>query len=173
MNADTASSILSHHNNLRSWRQPFMFPTRDGLVDLSPAIGDKAATPENVSHYQPDDYPNWPKCRPVYRFDPTSYIGAADEVKLINDVKRSFVGVNYFLDNKYDTDQYRVVRLVCSFSKKLKKDTTYQDKCFMKVGTKMEPLKGRGMSTFDRLHNAKLKSSKNTTGLRSAAKMGK
>merc|ERR1711966_66468 len=56
MNADTASSIVSHHNNLRSWRQPFMFPTRDGLVDLSLAIGDKAATPKHVSHYQPDDY---------------------------------------------------------------------------------------------------------------------
>ena len=117
-------------------------------------------------------YPNWPKCRPVYRFDPTWYIGAADEVKLINDVKRSLVGVNYFLDNKYDTDQYRVVRLVCSFSKKLKKATTYKDDCFMKVGTKMEPLKGRGMPTFDRLHNAKLKSNKNTSGLRSAAKKG-
>ena len=41
MNADTASSIVSHHNNLRSWRQPFMFPTRDGLVDLLLAIGKK------------------------------------------------------------------------------------------------------------------------------------
>ena len=172
MNADTASSLLSQHNNLRSWRQPFMFPTRDGLVDLSLAIGKKAATPANVSHYQPDNYPHWPKCRPVYRFDPTWYIGAADEVKLINDVKRSLVGVNYFLDNKYDTDQYRVVRLVCSFSNKLKKATTYKDECFMKVGTKMEPLKGRGLPTFDRLDNPKLKSRTNTKGRRSAAKRG-
>ena len=46
MNADTASSLVSRHNNLRSWRQLFMFPTRDGLVDLSLAIGKKAATPK-------------------------------------------------------------------------------------------------------------------------------
>ena len=153
MNADTAYSIMGHHNVLGSWRQPFMFATRDGLVDLSLAIGDKAATPKNVSHYQPDDYPNWPKCRPVYRFDPTSYVGADDEMKLINKVKRSLVGVNYFLDNKHDTDQYRVVRLVCSFSKKLKKETKYKEKCFMKVGTKMEPLNDKlGKLVIEFLH---------------------
>ena len=166
MNADTASSLVSRHNNLRSWRQLFMFPTCDGLVDLSLAIGKKAATPKNVSHYQPDYYPNLPKCRPVYRFDPTLYFGAEDEEKLINDVKRSLVGVNYFLDNKYNNDDYFVVRLVCSFSKKLKKDTKYKEECFMKVGTKMEPLKGRGLSTFDRFDNAKLKPSKNTTAVK-------
>ena len=71
-----------------------MFATREGLVDLSLAIGDKAVTPPNVSHYQLDDYLNWPKCRPVYRFDSTSYLGVVDEMKLINDVKRSLVRVN-------------------------------------------------------------------------------
>ena len=123
MNTDTVDAIVGHHNGLRSWRQPFMFATREGLVDLSLAIGDKAATPPNVCHYQPDGYPNWPKRRPVYRFGPKSYFGAVDETKLMNGVKRSLVGVNYSLDNKYDTDLYRVVRLVCSFSKKLKKAT--------------------------------------------------
>ena len=103
MNTDTADAIVGHHSGLRSWRQPFMFATRAGLVDLSLAIDDKAATPPNVCHYQPDDYPNWPKCRPVYRFDPKSYFGAIDETKVMNDVKRSLVGVNYFLDNKYET----------------------------------------------------------------------
>ena len=133
-------------------------------------IGDKAATPPNVCHYQPNNYPIFPKCRPVYRFDPKSYCGAVDKTKLMNDVKRSLVGDNCFLDNKYDTDLYRVVRLVCSFSKKLKKATLYKDKCFMKVGTKTEPLKVRGLATFDRLGNAKLKRSKKTTGAHSKSK---
>ena len=79
----------------------------------------------------------------------------------MNDVKRSLVGINYFLDNKYDTDLYRVVRLVCSFSKKkLKKATLYKDECFMKVGTKKEPLKVLGLATFDCLGNSRLKRSK-------------
>ena len=34
----------------------------------------------------------------------------------------------------------------------------------MKVGTKTEPLKVRGLATFDRFGNAKLKWSKKTTG---------
>ena len=118
MNTESSDVDLSHHSGLRRWRQPFMFVTREGLVDLSLAIGDKAATTPNVSHYQPDNYPIWPKCRPVYRFDPKSYCGAIDKTKLMNDVKRSLVDVNYFLDNKHDTDLYRAVRLVCYFSKK-------------------------------------------------------
>ena len=66
------------YSGLRSWRQPFMFATRKGLVDLSLAIGDKATTAPNVSYYHPDEYPSWPKCRPVYKFDPKSYCGAID-----------------------------------------------------------------------------------------------
>ena len=58
MNTDTADAILGHHNGLRSWRQPFIFTTREGIVDRSLAIGDKAAAPSNVCHYQPDNYPN-------------------------------------------------------------------------------------------------------------------
>ena len=40
----------------------------------------------------------------------------------------------------------------------------------MKVGTKTEPLKVRGLATFDRLGNAKLKRSKKTTGAHSESK---
>ena len=41
MNTETADAILGHHNGLRSWQQLFMFATREGLVDLSPAIGEQ------------------------------------------------------------------------------------------------------------------------------------
>ena len=68
------------------------------------------------------------------------------------------------------TDLYRVVRLVCSFSKKLKKATLYKDEYFMKIGTKTELLKVRGLATFDRLGNAKLKRSKKTIGAHSKSK---
>ena len=101
------------------------------------------------------------------------YCGAVDETKLVNDIKRSLVDINYFIDHKYDTDLHRVIRLVCSFSKKLKKATLYKDECFMKVGTKTEPLKVRGLATFDRLENSKLKRSKKTTGARSRSKTKK
>ena len=40
----------------------------------------------------------------------------------------------------------------------------------MKVGTKTKPLKVRGLATFDRLGNAKLKRSKKTTGAHSKSK---
>ena len=40
----------------------------------------------------------------------------------------------------------------------------------MKVGTKTEHLKARGLATFDRLGNAKLKRSKKTTGAHSKSK---
>ena len=131
MNTETADDILGHHNGLRSWRQPFMFVTREGLVDLSLAVGDKAATQPNVSHYQPDGYPNWPKCHPVYRFDLSkSHCGTVDETKLFNNVKQSLVGVNFFLDNKYDTCLYRFVRLVCSFLKTVSNTNVLQGRMF-------------------------------------------
>ena len=41
----------------------------------------------------------------------------------------------------------------------------------MKVGTKTEPLKVRGLARFDRLGNTKLKRSKQTTGAHSKSKM--
>ena len=60
MEVETADAILGHHDGLRSWPQPFLFSTPDGVVDLSVAIGDNACTPENVGLYQPDHYPPWP-----------------------------------------------------------------------------------------------------------------
>ena len=158
MNTETADAILVHHNGLRSWRQPFMFATPHGLVDLS--VFDKATTPKNVSQYQPIDYPNWPRSLPVYWFDPDSYCGDDNETKLIYGVKRDLIGVNFFLNNIYDTTLYHNIRLICSFSKTLSKTMLYKDKCFMKADTKVEPLKVRGSATFDQLDNPKSKRAK-------------
>ena len=85
-------------------------------------------------------------------FDPKSYCGAVDETKLINDVKRSLVGVNFLFNDKYENRLYRVVRLVCSFS-----TTLYKDKCFVKVGTKPGPLKVCGHASFGCLDDSKTK----------------
>ena len=157
MDPDTAKAILSHHDGLRSWPQPFSFSTPQGDVDLSVAIGESAQTPNNVGDFQPTEYPVWPYHQPVYRFDPRYYFGADAQKSLVFDLRKSLVGVNYFANNVNERKLYTAIRLVCSFSKVLGKNTLYRDKCFMKIGTPVEPIKVRGSSTFDRLGNVKLK----------------
>ena len=160
MEVETADAILGHHDGLRSWPQPFLFSTPDGVVDLSVAIGDNACTPENVGLYQPDQYPSWPYHKPVYRFDPHLYCGEKDQTSLLCDVRSCLPGVNFFSNSVNGRNSYTSVRLVCSFSKKLSKNTLYRDECFMKFGVPVEPRKVRETSTFKRLDNAKLKRKK-------------
>ena len=123
MEQETADAILNHHDSLMSLPQPFLFDTSHGVVDLSCAIGRNAATPENVAMYQPAAYPSWQYHHPVYRFDPESYSGRSSEEQLIRDVKKTLVGVNYFSNNSRDCKLYRMVKLVCSFLRKLPKTT--------------------------------------------------
>jgi hypothetical protein len=125
MEEETADAILAHHDSLRSWPQPFMFDTPHGLVDLTCAMGKNASTPENVAMYQPAVYPSWPYHQSVYCFDPKSYCGRCAKEQLIFDIRKSLVGVNFFSNNTHDCKLYRMIKLVCSFSKQLSKATLY------------------------------------------------
>ena len=160
MEQETADAILNHHDSLRSWPQPFMFDTPHGLIDLTCAIENHASTPENVSMYQPYVYPSWPYHQPVYRFDPKLYCGRGAKERLIFDIRKSLVGVNFFSNNTRDCQLYRMNKLVCSFSRKLPKTTLCQEECFMKCGTLVEPIKACGSTPFDRLDHPKLKRNK-------------
>ena len=82
MDQDTAEAILSHHDGLRSWPQPFTV-----------AIGETARTPDNVGDSQPSEYPSWPYHQPVYRFDPRYYSGEVAQQSLMSDIRKSLVGV--------------------------------------------------------------------------------
>ena len=141
MDLQTADAIIAHHNNLRSWPQAFKFATSHGLVDLSVSIGNNASTSTNVSMYQPSVYPSWRCHRPVYRFDPNCYSGAEAEKKLVYDVRRSLLGVNFFANNSYDTNFHRTVRLMCSFSKTLKKKHSIRTNASWKWIVKWNQLK--------------------------------
>ena len=57
------------------WDQLFMFRTADGIMDLSPAIGEAALTPLDA-HNQPACYPDfrYRKHEIRYRFDPETYV---------------------------------------------------------------------------------------------------
>ena len=161
MEVITANAILEQHNELMSWPQPFLL-TSDGTVDLSVAIGINARTPNNVSHYQPYSYPTFDSGRitTCYRFDPSCYCGAKDQNLIMSHVKQSLPGVSFFTNNNTKGKRHKTIRLVCSFSKKLSKETLYQDECFMKIGTPLEPTKRLGSNPFGRMDHQKLKQKK-------------
>ena len=78
----------------------------------------------------------------------------------MSDVRRCLVGGFIFSNKNNERKMYKTIRLICSFSKKLSKETLYHDECFMKIGTPVETTKRVGSTPFDRMDNHKMKKKK-------------
>ena len=127
MELSTATQLLAHHADLKSWTQTFMFETSAGYVNLATAIGPRARTPDNATN-QPDKYLNFLRCRSktFYRFDPDTYSGVECKDRLVNAVRASLPGASYFANNLNKCETYSTCRLICSFGKAPSQKTTYK-----------------------------------------------
>ena len=76
MSFPTVQAILSHHEYLMEWDQPFLFRTADGIINVASVIGTGADTPDEARN-QPFHYPQFchPKHTTHYRFDSETYKG--------------------------------------------------------------------------------------------------
>ena len=161
MYLNTVNTILSHHEQLMQWDQPFLFKTENGIVDLSSAIGKHACTPSNASN-QPEKYPSfrYSKHNTFYRFDPGKYLGMESHEQLMMDVRSSLTGAKYYNKRLEDRSHYSVQELNCLFRAVTNTQVEYKEKTFMKSGTLLEPDKQQGQDLFPRMDNAKLKKNK-------------
>ena len=48
MSLPTVQAMLLHHKDLMEWDQSFLFQTTNGIIDLAPAIGTEAHTPDDA-----------------------------------------------------------------------------------------------------------------------------
>ena len=84
MSLPTVQAILSHHEDLMEWDQPLLFRTADGIINVAPAIGTEAHTPDDACN-QPSHYPQF--CHPKHttrdRFDPETFKGK-ESLKLLS-----------------------------------------------------------------------------------------
>ena len=62
MELSTATQLLAHHADLKSWTQTFMFETPSVYVNLATAIGPGARTLDNATN-QPENFPKFKSCR--------------------------------------------------------------------------------------------------------------
>ena len=90
MSLPTAQAILSRHEDLMEWDQPLLFPAAHGIINLAPAIGPKAHTPDGARN-QPSQYPRFRYTKHTIhcRFDPDTYKGKDSLETLLKDVRSS------------------------------------------------------------------------------------
>ena len=97
MSLPTVQALLSHHDDLMEWDQPFLFRTADGIINLAPAIELEAHTP-NDARNQPSHYPQFRHTKHTthYRFDPEIYNEKDSLERLLKDVRSSLNGAKFW-----------------------------------------------------------------------------
>ena len=115
MSLPTVQALLSHHDDLMEWVQPFLFRTADGIINLAPVIGPEAHTPDDARN-QPSHYPQFchTKHTTHYRFDPEIYNGKDSLERLLKDVRSSLNGAKFWSNRLVSRSNYSIQELTCS-----------------------------------------------------------